>query len=113
MGRPTLYKRGAMTPAERQRRHRKKLSREKRAAEVLHKQELNNAEGPTPKQLELETEQRELEEKRQELARQNPALPNATPADELARQIGEYLTECPEITIDDVRAAIDRRFGPP
>jgi hypothetical protein len=35
MGRPTLYKKGAMTAAQRQRRHRAKLRREKKAAEVL------------------------------------------------------------------------------
>jgi len=32
MGRPTLYKKGAMTAAQRQRRHRAKLRREKKAA---------------------------------------------------------------------------------
>jgi hypothetical protein len=39
-------------------------------------------------------------------------LPDASgPADELARQIDEFLAENTEITIADVRAAIDRRFG--
>ena len=41
-----------------------------------------------------------------------PPVPGASgPADELARQVAEYLAESGEITIDDLRAAIDRRFG--
>jgi hypothetical protein len=35
MGRPPLRKKGAMTAAERQRRHRRKLRKEQREAEVL------------------------------------------------------------------------------
>ncbi len=38
-----------------------------------------------------------------------PPLPN--PADELARQIAEFLVGCPDITIADLRAALNRRFG--
>ena len=39
-------------------------------------------------------------------------LPGATgAADELARQIDEFLAQNPAITVADVRAAIDRRFG--
>jgi hypothetical protein len=32
-------------------------------------------------------------------------------ADELARQIDEYVAQEPGLSIDDVRKAIDRRFG--
>jgi hypothetical protein len=41
LGRPTLYKKGAMNAAQLQRRHRAKLRREKKAAEVLAMRELN------------------------------------------------------------------------
>ena len=34
----------------------------------------------------------------------------ANPADELARQVGEFMIEN-GLSIDDVRAALDRRFG--
>ena len=40
-----------------------------------------------------------------------PARPgDANPADELARQVGEFMIEN-GLSIDDVRAALDRRFG--
>jgi hypothetical protein len=48
-----------------------------------------------------------------EMARHNPPLPDATGADEIARQIAECLWQCRDLGIDDIRAAIDRRFGPP
>src|SRR6516162_482820 len=41
IGRPTIFKKGAMTAAERQRRRRRKLQKEKRAAEVQAKRERN------------------------------------------------------------------------
>jgi hypothetical protein len=41
-----------------------------------------------------------------------PPLPHANgAADELARQIDEYMAQEPSLSIDDVRKAIDRRFG--
>jgi hypothetical protein len=39
-----------------------------------------------------------------------PPLPDR--ADELAWQIAEFMKEDGELTIEDVRAALDRRFGP-
>ena len=40
-----------------------------------------------------------------------PVVTKEERADELARQIAEYLAEAPELTIEDVKAAITRRFG--
>jgi hypothetical protein len=37
--------------------------------------------------------------------------PVASDADELARQIAEALRASPEMTINDIRDALDRRFG--
>jgi hypothetical protein len=121
IGRPTIFKKGPLSAAERQRRHRRKLHREQRAAEVLAKQELNHqrylAYLTSPRKA-----QRDAEAKRQamwygewlNLRGHAAVLPNAGAADEMARQIAEYLIACaPGVTISDVRAAIDRRFGPP
>src|SRR4051812_36982630 len=107
MGRPPIGKK-AMTTAERQRRRRKRLAREnakqareQKAAERRARSPyvtlprptflggLGPVEAPTPV----------------------PVVTKEERADELARQITEYLTEAPEITIEDVKAAIGRRFG--
>jgi len=121
IGRPTIFKKGPLTAAERQRRHRRKLHREQRAAEVLATRERNRQRylaHHTPQQQ----AQRDAETKvwlmwRDEwlnMRGRAAVLPNAGVAYELARQIAEYLIECaPGVTIDDVRAAIERRFGPP
>ena len=119
MGRPPLRKKGAMTAAERQRRHRRKLRKEQREAEVLATRVRNMAAGHDPEYLRRKAERdragvEKWEAEHQEwLARYGRApLPAANgEADELARQIEECLAQNPELTIDDVRAAIDRRFG--
>ena len=43
---------------------------------------------------------------------QLPEVRSAGPADELVRQLAEAMME-ERITIDDIRRATDRRFGPP
>jgi hypothetical protein len=98
MGRPPIRKKGAMTAAERQRRHRRKLRAERRAAEIETKRAANSARAAEPRPPWT-----------QALSIVVPGLP--APADELARQIEEYLKEVPEISIDDVLAAINKRFG--
>jgi len=111
----------APQPAERQRRHRRKLHREQRAAEVLAQRERNRQRylayetSPQKAQKDAEAKGRALwQNEWLNLRGHAAALPNAGPGDELARQIAEYLIECaPGVAIDDVRAAIDRRFGPP
>jgi hypothetical protein len=118
IGRPTIFKKGAMTAAERQRRRRRKLQKEKRAAEVQAKRERNQT---NYAQYLRETEpqrraqnvefRRQLEEASRARLSRFPPLPNAGPADELARQIDEYMTHT-GITLEDVRTALDHRFGP-
>lgn len=121
MGRPTIFKKGPLTPAERQRRHRKKLRKEKRAAEVIATRERNRARFDDPERQSRITERRAADvaahnakmEKWTALYWQPPLSDANGPADELARQIAEFMAECHgDITITDVRAAIDRRFGP-
>ena len=116
-GRPPLRKKGAMTSAERQRRHRRKLRAARRQAQIKQKQAINHAKylasraAPRP-QSGAEAAQ---EARREEWLRlySRPMLPGAAgAADEIARQIDECLTQQPEISIDDVRAAIDRRWPP-
>lgn len=34
-------------------------------------------------------------------------------AEEAVRQLAGFLQECPGLTVDDIRAAINRRYGPP
>ena len=88
-----------MTAAERQRRHRRKLRAACRAAEMAEQRVVNSARARQPRDGGWT----------QALPIPVAGLPG--PADELARQIGEYLAERPNLTIDDVRDAIDRRFG--
>jgi hypothetical protein len=110
-----------MTAAERQRRHRRKVRASQRQAEIAATRARNEARFRDPAWLRARTEKdaagiAEQNRKHEEwLALYGRApLPDANgEADELARQIDEYLAQAPEITIDDVRAAIDRRFGPP
>ncbi|HUF44490.1 MAG TPA: hypothetical protein VMN43_04035 [Aestuariivirgaceae bacterium] len=90
-----------MTPAERQRRRRKRLKREHRAVELEA------------------TQARNLERLRKHQAENPPiwhhALPVSpldSPADELARQIADMLESEQNVTIDELRDALDRRFGP-
>jgi len=98
-GRPPLRKKGAMTSAERQRRYRRKLRAKRRTAEIEKKRAANAARAAAPREAWT-----------QALSISEPGLQN--PADELARQIEDYLAECLDLTIDHVRAAIDRRWPP-
>lgn len=119
MGRPTIFKKGAMTAAERQRRRRVKVRKQRREEEQAASRERNFAKLNDPDRLcrraeaERESSAR-WEAERQEWTVRNgrEPLPGANgPADELARQIDEFLAENGGLTIADVRAAIDRRFG--
>jgi hypothetical protein len=106
-----------MTAAQRQRRHRQKLRREKKAAEVLAEQERNRQ-----WRLAYQTSERkariDAEAERQILWRaewlnmwgQLDELPNANIADELVRQLAEAMLP-DRISVADIRQALDRRFG--
>jgi hypothetical protein len=99
MGRPPLRKKGAFTAAERQRRRRKRLAREKRTAERVIAKAKNDAywaAKPQPVHVVSISKPEDI------------ALPDR--ADEIAAQIAEALIEAPDLTIDDIRAAIDRRW---
>src|SRR4051794_2429646 len=118
MGRPPLRKKGPMTAAERQRRHRRKVKIERRQAEIMAARERNSAVFKDPEYQRAKAERDVVESAKAEHGRQEwialygrEPLPDAGPADEIARQIDECLAQQPDITIDDVRAAIDRRFG--
>jgi hypothetical protein len=117
VGRPALRKKGAFTAAERQRRHRKKLRREQRPAELAAKRERHEAyarkSAPRYAAIAAEVSAR-VDAQHAEWTRlfEQPELPGANgPADEIARQIAEWLAQDPDLTLEDVRAAIDRRFG--
>jgi 3'-phosphoadenosine 5'-phosphosulfate sulfotransferase (PAPS reductase)/FAD synthetase len=120
MSRPTVYKKGAMTDAERQRRRRKRLKREAKEVERLavveanHEKHARNRVNPI-KQWRHAAINAQLQisvlEARLRLYEQVPLHDVSGAADELARQIAEYMQEKPGMAIDDVRAAIDRRFG--
>jgi len=91
-----------MTPAERQRRYRAKVRREARAAAKEAKRATN------------------LEKYRGHMQATPPGEwvsvlsrpPMDNPADELVEQLAEALQLQPELDIDDIRDAIDRRYGP-
>jgi hypothetical protein len=99
MGRPPKRKKGAYTAAERQRNRRKRLAKAKREAEVTAKREASHAYymARPHKPAALVTITRE------------PPLPDR--ADEIALQIAEALHLDPDLSIDDIRAAIDRRWN--
>jgi hypothetical protein len=102
MGRPTILKK-AMTPAQRQRRRRKRLrSAEKQElnAERLRKYEASDA---------AEAERADLAAWKEA---QLPASALPDRADELVQQICEAIHLDPDLRIDDIRDAIDRRFPP-
>lgn len=119
MGRPTIFKKGAMTAAERQRRRRVKLRKLRREEEQAASRERVEAMFSDPEYLRRKAEADRVSAERAEAERQawvacygRDPLPGATgAADELARQIDEFLAENSTITIADVRAAIDSRFG--
>jgi hypothetical protein len=118
-GRPAIFKRGAMTAAERMRRYRRKQRKEKREAEREEMRRRNReryAAYHTPEK----DAARDAEIKRQMALRrealnmigQLPEVKNAGPADELVRQLAEAMM-IEKITVDDFRRAFNRRFGPP
>jgi DNA repair exonuclease SbcCD ATPase subunit len=122
-GRPPLRKKGAMTPAEKQKRYRRRIRKSEAEAKLAEQRERSRARRIDPYSIarlderEAETHRR-IEAYRAEWARRYgqapmPPMPGANAlADELVRQMAEFIAECAgEITIDDVRAAIDRRFG--
>ena len=94
-----------MTAAERQSRHRKKQRREVKAAEAAAKREAN--------QERFRRSVRD-DDRSWTQACSRPAIPPLeNKADEIALQVAQALWEREgEIDIDDVRDAIDRRFGP-
>jgi hypothetical protein len=125
VGRPALRKKGAFTAAERQRRHRQKLRREQRAAEKDAERAARDARwrrdfpSDTARQRE-DAARYQAEHAEWTRLFERPELPGANgPADDLARQIAEWLmmtnrdlNDDDGVTIEDVRAAIDRQFGP-
>jgi hypothetical protein len=119
MARPTIFKKGAMTAAERQRRHRIKLRKQRREDEKAASRERAYAKFKDPEYLRQKAEADRLSTEKSEAERQgwltrygrDPLQEANGAADELARQIDECLAQNPALTIADVRAAIDRRFG--
>ena len=100
MGRPPIGKK-AMTAAERQRRRRARLKREAKQAARRAKSPYVTLPAPVLRfgpgaDFTLEPER---PPSREELA------------DEIARQVAEALREVPGLMIEDVKAAIVRRFG--
>ena len=105
MGRPPLRKKGAFTAAERQRRRRARLRKEKREAEV------DAMRARSLKKLRASQAKAEAEGY-PEWTVALPVPPLDNPADELALQIADLLESERNITIDELRDALDRRFGP-
>lgn len=99
MGRKAIGKK-PMTAAERQRRRRRKVNRDQKAAEVAARQAANlaklHAQEQNPPVWTVAA----------------PALPLRGPADELAAQIEEVIRSGDGVTIADLRDALDLRFGP-
>jgi hypothetical protein len=116
-GRPPIRKKGAFTSAERQRRRRKRLAHERWEAEQAATRERNQRlfrEGAAQREAEWAAMRPAFEAELDARAAQAaPRLPDPWgPADELARQIEEYMMgDAGAFTIDDLPAALDRRFG--
>jgi len=116
MGRPTVFKKGAMSAAQRQRRHRAKVRREKKAAEVQAMRE-RRAPAQTARWDRFYLKQRD-ELRLYWLWRPDwlnmqgrlDELPNASISDDLVRQLAEAMLP-DRISIADIRRALDRRFG--
>lgn len=102
MGRPTVFKKGAMTPAERQRRRRKKLRRAAKAAEIEAKQ----AENARKYSASREKEFTDKGEPAWTIALEAP-LPS--PIDELVAQVADTLLS-ERIDASEFREAFNRRF---
>jgi hypothetical protein len=116
MGRKPIYKKGAMTDAERQRRRRRKQRQLKRKEERHELAVKNKARwaGKPPCGSSPEEQAKWLaEEVVWHTLYGQPPLPGAAGlADELVRQIAEFMAQEPEVTVSDVRAALERRYGP-
>jgi hypothetical protein len=97
MGRPPKRKKGAYTAAERQRNRRKRLAKAKRESEMAAKR---GTSGP-PRVFDGGPDLQVIE--------REPPLPDR--ADEIALQIAEVLRQDDDLSIEDIRAAIDRRWG--
>jgi hypothetical protein len=122
MARPPKFKKGPMSAAERMRRYRARQKEIKIVNDATltqarnRRKRLTNERNPLAQwrhaainaQLQvsvLENRLHAYEQAPLNLDRR------ASAADELARQIAEFMRECPGLTIEDVRNAIDRRFG--
>lgn len=108
MGRPPIRKKGAFTAAERQQRRRKKLKRRQREAVEAERIARIRAERRTAL-----AQQTEWQERAAYIREERPPETIEQLADELARQIAGVIGDFPGVTIDDLRAALDRLFGPP
>ena len=100
MGRPPIGKK-PMTAAERQRRRRKRLARDERHAEKRARSAAGLAKSH-------EHAKRLGELHRAELIAVEP--PTADLADELVAQLLEAIQLTPDVTLTDIRNAIDRRL---
>jgi hypothetical protein len=107
MGRPPNRKTGAYTAAERQQRRRKKLKRQQREAVEAERIAAREAEHRVGLRQQAE-HQRWAAHVRSE----RPPVTIADLADDLAEQIARVIDDFPGVTIDDLRAALDRLFGP-
>jgi hypothetical protein len=122
-GRPCIRKKGPLTHAERQKRYRARIRKAeneiKDAARKARSRERRIDPYNIAKFAEREAEvDRKIEAYRAEWTRRYgqapmPPLPGASAmADELVRQIAECIMQSAgEMSIADVRAAINRRFG--
>ncbi len=107
-----------MTDAQRQKRRRRKLRREAWEAEKAAKESKKRSEEVRPgryrKKAGMVSEERGGGRRAGPLWRSlyyRPPFPGEV--DELARQIDEFIAQSKDgLTIDDVRAAIDRRWPP-
>jgi hypothetical protein len=102
-----------MTPAERQRRHRRKLSKEKRAAETLEARRRSQeryARHDFAADVRKARHEMALRDEFLNMWGTSPEVWEADLADELVRQLTESMV-LDGITVDEIRSAIDRRFG--
>ena len=93
-----------MTAAERQRKRRRRLRVENRARQIAEKRQANSVRDP-------EKDQRRYEQLQEWLKTQPAAQPPLSDrADEIALQIEEAIAADPYLTIEKIRAAIERRW---
>lgn len=92
-----------MTPAERQRRRRQRLRAERKAAQRAEKQAKN------AQRLKASEPQRRAAFLKWEANQPPPEQPLEDRADEIAAQLDDVLALEPDLTIEDILAAIHRR----